>query len=351
LGTGPALARRIKDIGEMKNLRLLLFLLAAVILQASGDPRQATMSPANADIDAAITRGTAWLERHPASVNDGGLPDILDEGVAYHVRRNLAGDAAERMRLDAQLRAHMRRLADLPEFAQWVYQGRKTLTDYYHLVLAAHLLQDEDDPADLKAEIMTRAAGVLRMVPHCDPTKRLTIAVFLHYLGAEPDIPLSLMLADSRIERIAQGREPPLLSPDAPQELRTAVALELYALVHEIVALTDFGRLRAPPWLAQRRDAVAAYLDTAVAWAVATGNFDLAAELLICARLLHEPLTGNYHDAVVAIIAGQQDDGSWGIQATRRENKQRHAVITATTALWVYRHAPAGMQSGNPVVY
>ena len=150
----------------MKKPRLLLILLAAVILPVTGgDLRPATTPVADAGIDAAIARGTLWLEQHPASVSDGGLPDMLDEGVAYHVRRNLSRDAAERARLGAHLRAHMQRLADLPEFAQWVYRGHKTLTDYYHLVLAAHLLQDEDDPADLRTEIMTQAAGVLRLLP------------------------------------------------------------------------------------------------------------------------------------------------------------------------------------------
>jgi hypothetical protein len=50
-------------------------------------------------------------------------------------------------------------------------------------------------------------------------------------------------------------------------------------------------------------------------------------------------------------MAGQQDDGSWGSHTTRRENKQRHAVLTATTALWVYRHAPTAVQAGDQVVY
>jgi hypothetical protein len=196
-----------------------------------------------------------------------------------------------------------------------------------------------------------QARGVLRMVQYCDPTKRLTIALFLQQLGTDPGISLPAVLAKSRIERIAQGLAPQLPPQEAPEQLRTAASLELYALVHEIVALTDFGRLQVPPWLARRRAAVARYLGEAVTWTAAAGNFDLTAELLMSARLLQEPLTGNYRDAVLAIIAGQQDDGSWGSHATRRKSKRRHAVLTATTALWVYRYAPAAMQTGDQVVY
>jgi len=333
-------------------LRCLLLILAVVVLPATAaDDQTAAQLPAEADIDAAIVRGGGWLERHPATLDDGGLPDMLDEGVAYYVRLNLSRDVAERARLATQLQTHMARLADLPEFEQWVYRGRKKLTDYYHLVLAAHLLRAAGEPDDHQAEITKQARDVLRVVQHCDPTKRLTIALFLQQLGADPGVSLPLALANSRIERLARGRAPLLAPPGAPEQLRAATSLELYALVHEIVALTDFGRLPPSQWLEQRRTAVVRHLGKAVTWAAAAGNFDLTAELLMSARLLHEPLTGNYRDVVLAIITGQQADGSWGAHNTWRENKQRHAVMTATTALWVYRHAPAAMQAGDPVVY
>jgi hypothetical protein len=335
----------------MRCLWWLLCLLIAVVLPVlASDNEPAAILPADPAIDAAIVRGNDWLERHPASVSDGGLPDILDEGIAYYVRRNLTRDAVERAHFAGQLQRHMAQLADLPEFDQWVYRGRKVLTDYYHLVLAAHLLRVAGEPDERQAEITAQARSVLQMVPHCDPTKRLAIALFLQHLGADPGISLPQALANSRVEHIAQGRVPQLPTQEATGQQTTAAALELYALVHEIVALTDFGRLPATPWLAQRRTAVVRRLSEAVSWASASGNFDLAAELLMSLRLLQEPLTGNYQDAVLAILAGQQDDGSWGVQTTRRDNKRRHAVLTATTALWVYRHAPGAMPGVEPVL-
>jgi hypothetical protein len=336
----------------MKGLPgLLLSLAVAVQPLLAGDTGNAGVLPTEVDIEAVILRGSDWLGRHPASVNDGGLPDILDEGVAYYVRHNLTREPTEREQLATQLREHMTRLADLTEFEQWVYRGRKALTDYYHLVLAAHLLQMAGEPDDRQAEIAAQALSVLRLAQHCDPTKRLTIALFLQYLGVDTRISLQRALANSRIEGIVQGRAPHFPQSGAPLQLHTAASLELYALVHEIAALTDFGRLLPTAWLAQRRDAVARYLGEAVTWAAAAGNFDLAAELLMSARLLQEPLTGNFREAVLAIMAGQQEDGSWGSHTTRRENKQRHAVLTATTALWIYRYAPAAMQEGAPVIY
>jgi hypothetical protein len=348
---GDSVRERTRGTG-MQAMRCLLISLAVMVLPAhAGDDHPAAVLPAKADIDAAIARGTEWLARHPAAAAGDGLADMLDEGVGYYVRRNLTPDAAERARLAERLQVHMARLAGLPEFEQWVYRGRKTLTDYYHLVLAAHLLDSAGEPDDLQAEITAQARRVLRVVKYCDPTKRLTIALFLQQLGADPGISLTEVLALSRIERIAQGRVANLPPVDASVQVLTVAALELYALVHEIVALTDFGHQPAPPWLAQRRDAVVRHLGEAVAWAAATGNFDLAAELLMSARLLQEPLTGNYRDAVQALTAGQQDDGSWGRQVTRRADKQRHAVLTATTALWVYLYAPAAVQAGDQVVY
>ncbi len=336
----------------MQAMRCLLFSLIVMVLPAhAGDDHPVAVLPARAEIDAVIARGTEWLAQHPAAAAGDDLSDMLDEGVGYYVRRNLSPDAAERARLAERLRLHMARLAGLPEFEQWVYRGRKNLTDYYHLVLAAHLLDSVGEPDDLQGEITAQARGMLRVVKYCDPTKRLTIALFLQQLGEDPAISLPEVLANSRIEHLAQGRVGKLPPADAPVQVRTVAELELYALVHEIVALTDFGNQPVPPWLAQRRDAVVRRLGEAVAWAAAAGNFDLTAELLMSARLLQEPLTGNYRDAVLAIIAGQQDDGSWGSQITRRRDKQRHAVLTATTALWVYLYAPAAVQAGDQVVY
>jgi len=305
------------------------------------------VTAAETDIESAMMRGFGWLERHPASVSDGGLPDLLDEGIGYYLRANQSAAGSERARYETQLRKHMTRLGNLPDFQVWVYQGRKKLTDYYYLVLAAHLMRMAGEPSELQGEIAAQSRQVLRVVQHCDPTKRLAIALFLHHQGEDTGIPVQAVFAVSRIERIGKGGPPPLPPPTAPVQERTSASLELYALVHEIVAITDFGRLPPSPWLKERRDALSRFLGQAVTWAATSGNVDLAAELLMSARLLQEPLSGPYRDAVLAITAGQLEDGSWGDATPQRVNMQRHAVLTATTALWVYLRAPAAQQADD----
>jgi len=333
-----------------KYLLPISLLLALLLPLWAGAIVAGPAMPSDADIDAAMQRGLDWLARHPASVDDGGLPDILDEGVGYYVRYNLAVDAAGRAGAAAQLRDHMTRLGDLPEFQQWVYQGRKKLTDYYHLVLAAHLMQVAGEPHELQGEIAAQARRVLRMVQRCDPTKRLAIALFLQHQGEQPGIVLQAALAGSRIERIVRGNPPRLPPQPVPAQVHNSASLELYALVHEIVALTDFGRRTPPPWLQQRRAAVSRFLGQAVSWATTAGNIDLAAELLMSVRLLQEPLTDPCREAVAVMVASQQEDGGWGDATPGRMNKQRHAVLTATTALWVYRHAAAPLPADEGVL-
>ena len=104
----------------------------------------------------------------------------------------------------------MASLAGMPAFAQWVTAGRKRLTDHYHLVLAAHLMQQSGNPTDLQPVIIARAQQVLAFSPYCDPTKRVTIALFLQRLGEDPGTSIERALAASRIEGIARGTTPSL---------------------------------------------------------------------------------------------------------------------------------------------
>jgi hypothetical protein len=227
----------------------------------------------------------------------------------------------------------MATLDALPEFTQWVNTSRKPLTDYYHLVLAAYLMQQAGTPSEQQAIIVAQAQWVLTHSRNCDPTKRLTIALFLERLDEEPVLSLPAALSASRIERIARGNPPALPPADTGPQQQPATALELYALVHEIAALTDFGNEPPPPWLANRLAALNEYLVHAVAWAGAAGNIDLLSELLLTALFLDAPLQEILPDSVQLLLSSQQPDGSWGSAPTVRANKYRHTVFTATTAL------------------
>ena len=203
----------------------------------------------------------------------------------------------------------------------------------------ARLMRQAGSPTDLQPVIVARAQQVLAATPYSDPTKRLTIALFLSQLGAEPGISVDAALSASRIAHIARGPPPALPAASANPSQRLAASLHLYALVHEIIALTDFGRQPPPDWLESRLEPLNRFLLEAIAWAGRAGNVDLLSELLLSARFLDAPLQEILPDALQQLLAGQQDDGSWGAYETHRPNKLRHAVFTATAALWSHAGA------------
>jgi hypothetical protein len=332
-------------MNPFRDWPVLALLLAVLPVANAGDDGDAVTQ---AQVSAAITRGLDWIERHPASLQDGGLTDILDEGVGFRVLSMQYADPSARKRFSERFVRRMTTLAALPAFTQWVTAGRKRLTDYYHLVLAAWLMQQAGKPTELQPFIVAQAQWVLANSPHCDATKRLTIALFLERLDEEPVISLPSALAASRIERIAGGRPPPLPPPDADPQRQRAAALELYALVHEIVALTDFGNEPAPPWLAERRVALQRYLLQAIAWAGTAGNFDLLSELLLTALFIEAPVQDILPDMLALLVSSQQADGSWGAHETIRSNTYRHAVFTATTALRGLLNADGGASGPSP---
>ena len=323
-------------MGLLRRFIISLVLLAPALTGASESGTAATDSETVTQARSAFARGLDWIERHPATLQDGGLTDILDEGVGFRVLSTLPGDSAADGLFTARFRERMATLGALPEFAQWVNSGQKRLTDYYHLTLAAYLMQQAGIPSDLQPVIVAQAQWVLAATPHCDPTKRLTIALFLERLDEEPVVSIPGALAASRIERIARGKPPLLPTTDTNPQQRLAASLELYALVHEIVALTDFGREPPLPWLAERMEPLQRFLAQAAAWAGADGNIDLLSELLLTAYFIDAPLQAQLPDLWMRLLAGQKADGSWGIYPTNRANKVRHAVFTATTALRSY---------------
>jgi hypothetical protein len=321
----------------LTSLVLLLTLAASAITAPAGPD-----TSMQAQIHAAVSRGLGWIERHPASIEDGGLPDLLDEGVGFMMLSVLSADPASREHFAALFRKRMSALDGMPEFARWATAGQKRLTDYYHLVLAAHLMQQAGSPTDMQPIIVARAQQVLMFSPYCDPTKRLTIALFLQHLDEDPGISIEGALAASRIERIARGTHPPLPETSADSQQRLAASLHLYALVHEIVALTDFGRQPIPQWLEERLQPLNRYLLEAITWTGRTGNVDLLSELLMSARFIETPLQEVLPETLQLLLDSQQEDGSWGSYETRRPNKRRHAVFTATTALWSYAGSVTG---------
>ena len=318
----------------LRSHLLLVFLLAASCLRA--ESVDSTVSGAT-DITTAISRGLHWIETHPASLQDGGLIDLVDEGVAFYVFQHLARQADERRHYATALQNHMVSLDALPAFTQWVRQPRKRLLDHYHLVLAAWLMQRAGQPSALQADIVHQAQYALATTSSPVPSIPLTIAVFLDHLGESPAITMENLLDASLVERIAGGNPPVLYSgsPASAQQRRLS-RLQVYALIHEVIALTDIGHLAPPPWLADRRDAVVRFLGKAMHWARAEGDIDLLAEIIGSLFFLEVPPDATIHMLLRELVKHQLPDGSWGSLPLDRQNKQRHGVLTATAALWAY---------------
>ena len=192
-------------------------------------------------------------------------------------------------------------------------------------------------PSAFQPVIMEEAQRALLATPHANPTVRLTIAAFLDELHEAAAARTDELLAGSLIAQVVRAGLPAFPAAQASEEARQMTTLLLSALVHEVIALTDFGGNSPSPWLAERRAALLPSLIEGVRWARAEGNLDLACELVMTARFLGEPLPAELRSLKNELLAKQQPDGSWGPSATTpRQNKLRHTVLTATATLWSY---------------
>jgi hypothetical protein len=287
-------------------------------------------------LDEAITRALGWMQHHPATPVDGGMLDMIDEGVFFLMMRDLAATSDEREPYAQALRARMARVEALPAFGRWVQRPGKSLIEDYHLLLAAYLMRLSGHPSLYEKQIVQGAQRKLVSGPRAAPTVALSVAVLLERLNARVPLSRQVLLGRSLVSRIGQGYRMPL-GTALDTRSRYLISQQLYAVIHEVLALTGFGREAPGRWLAARRDAVAEVLRGGVGWARAAGNVDLVAELLVSAHLLGEPLSGELEAAAKWLVDTQRADGSWGVQATSRENKRRHATMTGAFALVIYR--------------
>jgi hypothetical protein len=320
--------------GKGKKTGWFLLLLALTVggyapgIAAKADPDRVEM---------ALARAEAWLSAHPATPSDGGIPDIIDEAVSLHVRGNMASSVSERDRYTALLSQHMGKLEKMPAFRHFAGQTHRRLIDVYHLLLAAHLARSAGSPfADEKA-ILKRAQQALVMTPYCGPTVRLTVAKLLDYLGARPVMDLEKLREAGAIAQLANSaNRQPLPDTDDLATVRVAM-FRLYAMIHEVIIFTDFGRQPLSPWLKAQRDIVTEELQAGVEWALQRKLHDLVAEQLITLWILEVPVLQTMPDAIVELIQAQQPDGTWGVSETSiRDNRVRHAVLTGAQVLWLY---------------
>lgn len=288
------------------------------------------------EIEATIDRGQTWIMENPASSEDGGFLDMIDEVLFYLTIERLTSDGQQDVRYGQAAEDSVARLATSREFDQWLEKPNKTLIEHYHLLLATHLLEIAGRPTPGRDAVVEQAQGALAESDFENPTIRLTVALLLQHLGATPRIRVEGLLETSLINYVAAlGASPwPGQSLGVPPFQHT---FGYYALVHEVAALTDFGRLPASAWLMDRRSQVNRILQEGARRAMMTDCVDLLAELLLCNHMLDLPLTGELRAGVEFLVENQRADGTWGEQKTLRANRTRHAVQTATAALMAYK--------------
>jgi hypothetical protein len=292
----------------------------------------------SSEITIAIDRGLGWVLANPATCKDGGFLDIVDEGLFYRTIKRLDTDNAQQALYQQASDDCLSRLASSPAFQQRLKKQDKTLFEHYHLLLATHLIESGRRQATGRDTVIAQAQGALANSRFENPTFRLTIALLLQHLGAQAPVNMDVLLDASLVSRVTQpaglpfaaapARRPPLLS-----------RMQYYALVHEVAALTDFGHLPASSWLRERSSQLGLILQEGVRQSMMSADIDLLAELLLCNHMLGLSLTGPLRSGIDFLVTQQHADGSWGQQATHRQNRSRHSVQTATAALLAYQSA------------
>lgn len=291
-----------------------------------------------ADVNAAIQSGLAWIRAHPAT-SEEGFSELVDEVLFYSTLERLAGGREIQGVAPGAFEASATRLARSSALQSWREAPDKTLLEHYHFLLATHLL-------DLAGQKLPGRDGAIEAAQRAlgdsgfeSPTVRLTVALLLQHLGETPAVAVDRLLEASLSNYAAAlGASPiPGQALGLPPFQQT---FGYYAVVHEVAALTDFGRLPPSAWLKERRAALSRLLQEGARRAMLTNCVDLLAELLLCNHMLGLPLNGPLLTGVNFLVENQQADGSWGEQKTSRANPTRHAAQTATAALLAYREPP-----------
>jgi hypothetical protein len=293
-------------------------------------------SAEESEVDAAINRGLAWVIAHPATCQDGGLPDIVDEGLFYLTVKRLSSNKTFESLYEQAFEDCISRLEASPEFERRLKKQNKALIEHYYLLLATYLIETVRKPTASHDSIVAKAQRTLAINYSENPTFRLTVALLLQHLGATSQVSMDELLDASLINRVAQRDVLPFSGKLHNRSL-FQYPLAYYALVHEVAALTDFGRLPVSPWLVERRSHIGRILQDGSRQAMMSSHVDLLAEIILCNHMLGLPITGELRLGVDFLIASQRADGSWGEQVTHRANSMRHAVLTATAALLAYK--------------
>jgi hypothetical protein len=160
------------------------------------------------------------------------------------------------------------------------------------------------------------------------PNQQDTFHLYYQHFGLKEPFPLA---GASRKGLIASRRDPATLS-----------TIDLYDLTHEVYAQYDYGdRLDVDPFPAADRAYLRSALSSLAARYLGQHAIDPLAEIVECLHYLRLQGEPGYRDGVSFLLAGQNQDGSWGTYAQERallgdyvrQGYQLHTTLVAILAL------------------
>lgn len=284
---------------------------------------------------AGFAKALAWVMRHPASPDDGGLLSQVEELIAFYSMCNSVGPAGSKGWLEVQLLNRIQAI------------NTKCALDYSS---GAHLRNPLDPATYLIAARVSERYGVPAWGPRriieswfnsAGSLARLTdrYAVwsmcYLARLGFLSFSTVIQWLSERRVF-VAKASVPSSScrsSCGLPNGEHYQMRSALYDRTHEILALRDFGweseSFLLPEDLPAYRKDVALGLE----WARTANELDVMSELLVCARILDLDAPSLVRGAVAHLLSSQLENGSWSFPIEGRTDPQRHVVLTSVAAL------------------
>jgi hypothetical protein len=293
-------------------------------------------SPSPAALAHAFAKALSWVQGHPAAEEEAASLEVGEEVYMFYVLHNTARD--KRLRAQYREQVSARQPAMRAAMAADEAGGRYLFDPWSpisYTVMASMLGE-----LGLQTTDYRRTIDAMRLFHRSfwseDPSVRLMLGLYLERLGLQSPFPVPRLIEQSRVYREPRARGVLRQLTAGPQDSSGGDIQEsLYDLTHEILGLTDFGRLPAPEFVCRQQDAYRRVLDAGMDWAVAHRRLDVLAELAVCAKLLGLGAGPTVGRAIDTLLASQRQDGSFGPAMADRPNPYRHPVLTAATALRV----------------
>jgi len=303
------------------HLLVLMVLLLTVSCQPGTDHEPDVLGTA---VDEALT----WAEAHPADLSDGGIIEVAEEIVAFHVLSRYAENAQAKDALRGKIVDRLDLIISAGEFTVQPQEVTMVLT-----------LADIADELGLEqAEFFRRLIdeqlipGNLLCPPHVMTC--LWTALYMQRLGYPPSQPVAEILGQSTLAKEVRQR---LLYQHAgsPADLQfiNPTTITAYDLTHEVFALTDFGALPPPQIVVENRVFFSQLFDRLIEWAIAIKHLDILNEAIMCVKILDLEDVPSLQRGIEFTLSNQQGDGSFGVTNPARPNVFRHGVLVSTMAL------------------